>query len=266
LRLRGKVLGALTVQSAQSDAFDQDTVTVLQTMVDQIAIALDNARLLAESQDAVETVRRVAGELTREGWSQLMRAQMMPAVRSVAGGVVETEGAWPAEAHRALHTGQTVHTATPDAAVPLAVPVQVRGTVIGVIDTFKPAGNQWTPEEIALAETLAEQLGIALESARLYQDTQRRAAREQLIGEVTGRIREPLDLHTVLQTAVREMGEKEHAAQTGDFSGLGPGLGGPADAGFFAGTAPVLSGMGGGVLGPETFFDYLRQQSIVRVL
>jgi aldehyde dehydrogenase (NAD+) len=27
-----------------------------------------------------------------------------------------------------------------------------------------------------------------------------------------------------------------------------------------------LSGMGGGVLGPETFFDYLRQQSIVRVL
>jgi hypothetical protein len=44
-----------------------------------------------------------------------------------------------------------------------------------------------------------------LESARLHQDTQRRAAREQLIGDVTARIRETLDMETMLKTAAQEV-------------------------------------------------------------
>ncbi|MGD9048060.1 MAG: hypothetical protein PVF77_08415, partial [Anaerolineae bacterium] len=50
-----------------------------------------------------------------------------------------------------------------------------------------------------------DQLGVALDSARLYEDTQRRAAEDRLVGEITARIRETLDVDTVLQTAVREM-------------------------------------------------------------
>ena len=57
-------------------------------------------------------------------------------------------------------------------------------------------------------QTLTEQLGAALESARLYQDTQRRAARERLTGAIATRMRESLDMETVLQTAAREIGEK----------------------------------------------------------
>jgi GAF domain-containing protein len=190
---------------------------VLQTMADQIAIALENARLLAESQTAVEAIRRASGELSREGWSQMLRMQFMPGVRSVESGVVQAEGAWPAEARRALQEGQVIYAGVEyndDGAnaqsvednAPLAIPVKVRGNVIGVVDTFKPAGSGgWTPEEIALAETLAEQLGIALESARLYQDTQRRAAQERLIGQVTTRMRETLDIDTILRTAASEI-------------------------------------------------------------
>jgi GAF domain-containing protein len=218
LRSRGQVLGALTVQSTQPDIFDQDIITVLQTMADQIGIALENARLLAESQAAVEISRRASGELSREGWRQLIHTQAMAGVRSAESGVtvvsnMEAGDVWPAEARHALRTGQTVHATDPGDPVPMAVPVQVRGNVIGVIDTFKPSGSQWTPEEITLAETLAEQLGIALESARLYQDTRERAARERLVGEVTGRIRETLDMETMLRTAT---GEIRQALNLGD--------------------------------------------------
>ena len=52
---------------------------------------------------------------------------------------------------------------------------------------------------------MAEQLGLALESARLYQETQRRAAREQLVGEIGSRVRETLDLETMLKTTVQEV-------------------------------------------------------------
>lgn len=221
LRSRDQVIGALTVQSAQPNAFDADTVTVLQTMADQVAIALENARLLTESQEAVEGMRRVTGELSREGWQQILRTQAVPGFRSAASGVTQVQGDWPAEAQLALQEKQIVRA---DGGVDagrnargqatLAIPIKVRGNVIGVIDTARPAGSgQWAAEEIALAETLADQLGTALESARLYQDTQRRAAREQLVGQVTTRMRESLDVERILQTAVRELGQAVGASQ-----------------------------------------------------
>jgi GAF domain-containing protein len=88
----------------------------------------------------------------------------------------------------------------------LAIPISVRGKTIGVLDIHKSGeAGEWTPEEMSLVERVSDQLGVALESARLYQDTQRRAAREQLTGEVTARMRETLDVETVLKTAADEM-------------------------------------------------------------
>jgi hypothetical protein len=58
-----------------------------------------------------------------------------------------------------------------------------------------------------LVEAVSRQLALALENARLLEDTQRRAAREQLIGDITARMRETLDMETVLKTAIREIGD-----------------------------------------------------------
>lgn len=89
----------------------------------------------------------------------------------------------------------------------VAVPVKVRDQVIGVLDAHKPAGSgEWTEEETGLLEELADQLGLALDSARLYQETQRRVVQERLTAEVAARMRQTLDVDTVLRTAVREMG------------------------------------------------------------
>jgi len=49
---RGKAVGALTIQSLQEAAFLEKDIPVFQTMVDQIAIALDNARLFKETSEA----------------------------------------------------------------------------------------------------------------------------------------------------------------------------------------------------------------------
>jgi GAF domain-containing protein len=87
----------------------------------------------------------------------------------------------------------------------VAVPLKVRDQVIGVLDGRKPFGAAWTEAELSLLQVLAEQLSVALESGRLYRDTQLRAARERLVGEVSGRIRETLDLETMLRTAAEQM-------------------------------------------------------------
>jgi GAF domain-containing protein len=204
LHSRGQVLGALTVQSTQLGAFDQDTMVALQIMADQVAVALDNARLFAEAHEALEAERRAYSDLSREAWAELLKVRpnlgflKSKRLLSPAGDV------WRPDMGTAMQTGQTI--LGEDGATSLTTPIKARGQVIGVIGARKPDdAGAWTQDEIALLETLAEQLSVALESARLYQDTQRRAVRERLTGEVTARMRETFDVETVLKTAAQEV-------------------------------------------------------------
>jgi len=209
LRVRGNIIGALDVQSIEPDAFTQEDVTVLQTLADQVAVAIENARLLAESQTALESVRRAHGEISREAWGTLLRTRSGLGARYDPHTILPPAGYWREGMRLAVREERSVFDAGEAVSVTeAAVPIKVRGQVIGVLDARKPEGEgEWGPGEIALLEMLTEQLSTALESAQLYQDSQSRAAREQLVGQVTGRMRESLDVDTVLQTAIREIGQ-----------------------------------------------------------
>jgi GAF domain-containing protein len=205
LRSRGQVVGALTVQDRRPNAFDPDRVVVLQTMADQVAVALDNARLFAESQAALEAERRAYGEISRRAWAEMVRSGVdLGYISNQEGELLAASGTWRSEMIQASETGQKVQ----NGGASLAIPIKIREHVEGVVRLQKPQeAGPWTADEITLMEDLTEQLEVALESARLYQDTQRRAAEEQLLSEVTSRIRETLDMDTVLQTAIREIGD-----------------------------------------------------------
>jgi GAF domain-containing protein/HAMP domain-containing protein len=234
LRSRGQTLGALTVQHTQPGAFDQDTLAVLQTMADQVAVAIHNAELFSENQTALEATRRAYGELSRQAWADLLRAHTNWGYRYANMSVGLAEGDWKPEMRHALQTGETVlpgsefvgrqnatqaqpggERANPEGVVEsgvapelatLAIPLRVRGQLVGALSFRKGDKDaSWTAEEVALLENLVEQLGMALESARLYQDTQRRAARERLTREITSKIRTYTDLESILQTTVSEV-------------------------------------------------------------
>ncbi len=207
LRSRGKVLGALSVQDVLPNAFDEARLLALQTMADQIAVALDNAHLFAEAQASLEAERRAYGALSQQAWRQLLRERrMLHYGADVKGNLRETPA--PENQDGALmlrEVGRLGQVVQVDAAT-VALPVKVRDAIVGVMRVHKSDANAiWTPEELALLETLMDQLGVALEGARLYHDTQLRAVRERLIGEVTARMRESLLLETVLKTSAREI-------------------------------------------------------------
>ncbi|MGD9315753.1 MAG: GAF domain-containing protein [Anaerolineae bacterium] len=204
LRARGDLIGVLDVQSTEPSAFSQEDVTALQTLADQVAVAISNARLFQQVQESLEAERRAYGELGREAWQALLRTRPDLGCARDDHGLSPVTGHWSAESMLALQTGRTVPGS--DGAASLAIPIEAHGKVIGVIEAHKPAdAESWTSEQTSLLEILADQLGVALDSARLYEDTQRRAAEDRLVGEITARIRETLDVDTVLQTAVREM-------------------------------------------------------------
>jgi len=201
---RERAFGVLAMYSDQLDTFDRDTLIILETVADQVAVALDNARLFAQSRAALEQAQRAYGQFSQQAWAELLRGRTDLSKRKSQGGTFAVPNLPAPHAQDALQTGRVVLGQEDKAS--LATPIKVREHVIGVIDARKPDGSgPWTHEEITLLETFAEQLGVALESARLYQDTQRRAVREQLTSQITSRMRESLEVETVLKTAALEM-------------------------------------------------------------
>lgn len=218
LRSRGRVLGAISVQSEQLGAFDEQTIKVLQTMADQVAMALDNAMLFTQSQKALEAELRALGQIGREGWQRFFQDNPEIGYKFFVNHLTSVDGEWDTSMMEAAHSGRSIE----DDFGNLTIPIKIRNEVIGVIrfnkgrtpgspDTsFHPS---WTSEEINTLEILLDQVGQAIESARLYEDAERRATRERLTGEITAKVRSSNDPQTIMQTAVRELRRALHASR-----------------------------------------------------
>ena len=63
---RGRVIGALTVQNTQENAFSEVDISSLQTMADQLGTAVENANLFEATQKEIEVRRLVENELAQE--------------------------------------------------------------------------------------------------------------------------------------------------------------------------------------------------------
>jgi len=203
LESRGQMMGVLAVYTDRPQLLDDALLSALTIVADQVVVALDNALLFERLEESVDAERRVYGQMSVEAWGQLFHTQAQLSVLSRPQGVALSSDPLRPEMKQALRKEEAILSAEDQA--DLALPIKVRDQVIGVLGGRKPDGSQWTPEEIETLQTLTDQLGVALESARLYQDTQRRAARERAISEVTGRMREPVELEDVLKVAVDEI-------------------------------------------------------------
>jgi len=193
LRVRGGIIGALDVQSKEPGAFSDEDVAVLQTLADQVAMAISNARLFQQTQESLKAIRQAYGELSQQAWVEILRG------RTNVGYYCDDQGVQPIQDLRDMPR-QTKDQPT------LSIPLRVRDQHIGAISARKPSGaGEWTSEEIALLKALVDQLDVALESARLYQDAQSLATRERLISDVTTHVRETLDIETMLKTAVQDV-------------------------------------------------------------
>lgn len=210
LRRGDEIIGALDVQSTEPGAFDDQDVAVLQALAGQVSIALENARLFAQTQAALAEAEAVHQQYLLQEWRRYAQQATDLSHEYLLGGR-ESLASEPLPAgEAALEKGSTVILSADDSdqAAALAVPIKLRDQVIGVLDLQETDQNRrWSEEEIALTEAVAEQLALALESARLFEQTQSRARRETLTRQITERIRNAMDVDAMLQTAVQELGQ-----------------------------------------------------------
>jgi len=213
LQLGERVIGALDVQSREASAFDEDDVAVLQTMADQLAVAIENVRLLHQMQETVRELEVAYGHHTQEAWRTVAQTSKQPLGYRYRRLDVEPVVDPPQEARQAWLQGQTVATTVqPETGTDgqgdthaVAVPIKFRDQVIGVFD-IRSTGDAISPEAMSLVEEVVNRLALALENARLLEETQRRAVRDRLTANITAQVRSSMDPETILQTAVRELG------------------------------------------------------------
>ncbi len=220
--LRGEALGVLIVDEVERRrAFDPPDVARLEAVANQLAVALDAARLYAEARRRAEEqallheVGRALvgtldiGELLEAGVRNMARIVDAPdaylALATSDGKEIEIAAA--AGGHRDLAGSRlpldpeggnlpslayfrrepiVVEDGLGDPRVNqelrrltggrgyVAVPLAVRDAPIGAVVVVDPRGpRRFTPSEVERAASIANQLAVAVENARLYEDLRR---------------------------------------------------------------------------------------------
>jgi len=188
LIVRSKVVGVLDLQSSEVNAYRYEDLDIFQTMADQIAVTIENARLLTESQLVITQLETLSNENTRQNWKTELTIKN-PKFHYSATGVRPVE-------NTTFRSGKNI----------LNVPISLHGQKIGKIALERKSEiHRWTAQEESVAEEVAAQTALALENIRLIERTRQRAFREQAIASITARVRETLDLDTVLRTTAREI-------------------------------------------------------------
>jgi GAF domain-containing protein len=196
LRVRSRLIGVLDVQSIESEAYKEEDVKILQILADQLALAIDNARLIKESQRTLQALEYAYGQEAKLAWERRLAKKPLAYVynridvRPIA--VLPENQTNPQE----------------DAKHQLAVPILIRGQALGNIILKRDREmSPWNMEDRTLVEDAVAQIASALENARLLEEIRSRARQEQLIGQVSAQFQGSLDMDAVLRAAVRQLGQ-----------------------------------------------------------
>lgn len=173
----GRVLGVLDVQSAELNHFTEDDVQIQSTLAAQMAVALENARSLAKSQQAIEEMNLLTRRLTREGWSEYatLRADRDAGYRYDLGQLSPIKIEEESEA-----VALAAETAVPSTNGHLSHSLMVHGETIGHLTVFNETEAEQLDDDAALImAAVAEQLSVRVENIRLSDQTQQALAQTQ---------------------------------------------------------------------------------------
>ncbi|MFO3796713.1 MAG: GAF domain-containing protein [Anaerolineales bacterium] len=190
LMVRGEIIGALDIQSEEPEAFRTDDIETLQSMADSIAMALENARLFSETQLTMQQLQTVSASEVRQAWRKFSARRKIGYRYTPLG----------------LRPLDTILFS--DGSEGVEIPLQLRGETIGILRLKRKAtGQPWNEQEKNLAQQVANQVALALENARLLEETRQRVELERTLAEITARVHETLDMETILRRAADETRE-----------------------------------------------------------
>jgi GAF domain-containing protein len=212
LKVENRVIGALDVQSIESNAFTPEDVDLFSTLADQIAVAISNNQLYEETRKALAEAQNLHRQYLNQEWSRRTSEPGNTSYKYTPDGLVPVNDFMP-EIETVLNTSRPIFRslAIPDDAAKrrsvMAVPINLRGETIGVIQLQEDRQEEyvWSENELATVQAVSDQVAQTLENTRLFEGTVRRAERERKVLEITSKIRSTNDPQQMLQITLEEL-------------------------------------------------------------
>lgn len=222
LRSNNLTIGALDIQANIPNAFDERDIQTLQTLADQLSAAIENAQLAQQVAGTLSELTRANRAQAQQAWQTAISQKGAPAyeydglqVRAIPQNIApdlleKLKSGIPI----VLQEHDESKEKTKEFKNTLMIPLMALNQVIGVIglEQEDPARG-WTDEDIAVAQAAANRAALTLENARLLEESQRHAAREQAISHISAKIGAGTEIETILKTAIRELGAQIGGAQ-----------------------------------------------------
>ena len=209
LRSHSLTIGALDIQASIPNAFGERDIQTLQILADQLSAAIENAQLAQQVEVTLSELTKSNRLQTKTAWQSTLSQRESTAYEYNGLQVVSIPNDLPPALLEQLENGMPIVLDQNEgkAKSTLMIPLMLLNQVIGVIGVEQEDPNRtWTSEEIAVAQAAANRAALTLENARLLEESQRRAAREQAIGQISAKIGAGTEIEMILKTAIRELG------------------------------------------------------------
>lgn len=221
LRIGDRIIGALDLQSRDPLAFsDRNQLATFQALADSITLAVDNVSqyekaqvqiqeneaLIVEAQEALREVERLNERLTGRAWSEYLRDSVQEYGLSIdfATNAVRAEAPMTQSLQDAMQHNYLVQTQQDEVQL-IAVPLRVRGQVIGAMEFELDADVSFSPDDYDLIQEVSERFGIAADNARLVEESQRNAQREALVNQITARLQSVNNVDNMVTEAAQSL-------------------------------------------------------------
>ena len=172
---------------------------MLSLLADQVSLAIENARLFDETRNALAEAEAISRQFTREAWGRV------PVEHKLLGYRYNVAGAIPLKEPVELSEPGQRKSKDQREVNQVVIPIELRGETIGTLVVQSPSTDKLNQEQIDLIKAVAERVALSAENARLFEETTRRAERERLVTDITGKIRSVNDPQAMIQTAMEEL-------------------------------------------------------------
>ncbi|MBI9048389.1 MAG: GAF domain-containing protein [Anaerolineaceae bacterium] len=215
------IIGALDVQSTEPNAFSNEDIELFSALSDQIAIAITNNRLYTETAAALEELESIHRQYLRQEWEKETDKKYIQAYQYTPQGVSALQNAPVDMIPSEIQAGKPViHRTEADEdgmmETTIDIPIVVRGESIGMIrmqDEVKK-GLEFNENEAEIIQQISDQIAIALENARLFEQTVKRAEREKKVMEITNQFRSTNNSQQMLSIAIEAIQKELRTTRT----------------------------------------------------
>ncbi len=213
--LEGRVVGVLDVQQDRVAGLDEADANLLRSLVNQVAVAMRNARLFDEVETALTEAYAAQERYTEQSWEKakiVARRGQHHYARPDVPALTEAQIQALTEAKvKALKESRLLTLANNnnlDVTVVVS-PILLRNIPIGSLQICSSSADQtWAEDDLEMIEAIVQELALAAENLRLFEETRERASYEQTVRQITDKLRSAPNLDTLLETAARELGQR----------------------------------------------------------